>query len=114
VETIEYHASLAEEARGRLAELGYENVAVAVGDGHEGLPGHAPYDAAYLTCGASAIPESVIEQVRAGGRILAPIETDSLLGRGGQTLLRARKRPDGSLDRERHGSVRFVRMQSPS
>jgi protein-L-isoaspartate(D-aspartate) O-methyltransferase len=114
VRSVEYHASLAEEARERLARLGYGNADVRVGDGHEGLPEHAPYDAAYLTCAASAIPDAVIEQLRSGGRVVAPIETDSLLGRGGQTLVRATKRRDGSLDRERHGSVRFVRMRGPS
>jgi protein-L-isoaspartate(D-aspartate) O-methyltransferase len=114
VKSIEYHANLAEAARDRLTGLGYENVAVQAGDGHEGLPEGAPYDAAYLTCGTSTIPDSVIEQVRPDGRILAPIETDSVLGRGGQTLVRVTKRPDGSLDREHHGSVRFVRMQDSS
>jgi protein-L-isoaspartate(D-aspartate) O-methyltransferase len=114
VKSVEYHASLAEAARDRLAELGYENVAVRVGDGHEGLPERAPYDAAYLTCGVSAVPDSVTEQLRPDGRIVAPIETDSVLGRGGQTLVRATKRPDGSLDCERHGSVRFVRMRGSS
>ncbi|PSP61641.1 protein-L-isoaspartate O-methyltransferase [Halobacteriales archaeon QH_8_64_26] len=114
VRSVEYHANLAEAARDRLAELGYENVEVQAGDGHEGLPEGTPYDAAYLTCGAGAIPGSVIEQVRPGGRIVAPIETDSVLGRDGQTLVRATKRPDGSLDRERHGSVRFVRMRGSS
>ncbi|PSP72131.1 protein-L-isoaspartate O-methyltransferase [Halobacteriales archaeon QS_3_64_16] len=114
VKSVGYHANLAEEARDRLADLGYENVAVQAGDGHGGLPEGATYDAAYLTCGASAIPDSVIEQVRPGGRILAPIETDSVLGRGGRPLVRVTKRPDGALDREDHGSVRFVRTRGSS
>ncbi|PSQ26360.1 protein-L-isoaspartate O-methyltransferase, partial [Halobacteriales archaeon QS_9_67_15] len=45
------------------------------------------------------------EQVRPGGYLLAPI------GRHRQTLVRARHRADGSLDREKHGGVRFVELQ---
>ncbi|PSP87380.1 protein-L-isoaspartate O-methyltransferase [Halobacteriales archaeon QS_4_69_34] len=105
--SVEYHERLAERARERLAELGY-GVAVRTGDGHDGWPTHAPYDAAYLTCAASEIPASVIEQVHTGGRIVAPVEAGRL---GGQTLVRATKRADGGLDREEHGGVRFVSMQ---
>ncbi|EMA48931.1 protein-L-isoaspartate O-methyltransferase [Halococcus morrhuae DSM 1307] len=104
VKSIEYHASLAENARERLSELGY-TVDIRVGDGHDGWPEHAPYDGAYLTCAAPEIPEAVAEQVRPGGAIVAPIGTRR------QTLVRARRRADGSLDRTEHGGVRFVPMQ---
>jgi protein-L-isoaspartate(D-aspartate) O-methyltransferase len=103
--TVEYHESLAESARERLAELGYEEVSVRAGDGREGWPAHAPYDRAYLTCAATALPEAVVEQVRPGGLLLAPV------GDRRQTLVRARRRADGTLDREEHGGVRFVSMQ---
>ncbi|MFB6200637.1 MAG: protein-L-isoaspartate(D-aspartate) O-methyltransferase [Halorhabdus sp.] len=105
VYSVEYHASLAERARRRLAETGYEGVSITVGDGHDGWPEHAPYDRAYLTCAASEIPEAVIDQLRPEGVFLGPI------GTGRQTLVRARKRPDGSLDRESFGGVRFVEMR---
>jgi protein-L-isoaspartate(D-aspartate) O-methyltransferase len=85
--------------------LGYGEVSVRVGDGREGWPAHAPYDRAYLTCAAPELPERVVEQVRPGGYVLAPI------GTGRQTLVRARRRADGSVERETHGGVRFVRMQ---
>jgi len=105
VYSVEFHDPLAAAARERLSRLGYP-IQVRVGDGHEGWPEHAPYDAAYLTCAAAEVPEAVIDQVRPGGRIVAPI------GRGRQTLVRATRRADGGLDRERHGGVRFVPMQS--
>jgi protein-L-isoaspartate(D-aspartate) O-methyltransferase len=105
VYSVEFHDPLAAAARERLDRLGYA-VHVRAGDGHEGWPAHAPYDAAYLTCAAAELPDAVIEQVRPGGRIVAPI------GRGRQTLVRATRRADGGLDRERHGGVRFVPMQS--
>jgi protein-L-isoaspartate(D-aspartate) O-methyltransferase len=105
VYSVEYHERLAEETRERLDRLGYGDVAIRVGDGREGWPAHAPYDAAYLTCAATEFPEAVVEQVRPGGTVLAP------LGDGRQRLVSARRRADGALDREEHGLVRFVRMQ---
>ncbi|WP_280177958.1 protein-L-isoaspartate(D-aspartate) O-methyltransferase [Halorussus marinus] len=107
VSSVEYHESLAESARERLAELGYGDVSIRVGDGHEGWRAHAPYDAAYLTCAATALPEAVVEQVRPGGRLLGPIGAAA----GAQRLVYARRRADGSLDRETRGRVRFVPMQ---
>ena len=102
--SVEYVESLAVEARERLERLGYGDVSVRVGDGAEGWAEHAPYDAAYFTCAAPGLPDPVIEQLRTGGRILAPI------GTGSQTLVRAEK-TDTGLDRDRHGGVRFVQMQ---
>ncbi|MFB6170894.1 MAG: protein-L-isoaspartate(D-aspartate) O-methyltransferase [Haloarculaceae archaeon] len=104
VYSVEYRQALADGARERLARLGSE-VTVRVGDGHAGWPDHAPYDAAYLTCAAPAVPEAVIEQVRPGGPIVAPV------GTGRQELCRLWKRADGGVDRESHGGVRFVEMQ---
>jgi len=105
VYSVEYHETLAEQARETLAETGYGAVSVRAGDGKAGWPEHAPYDRAYLTCAAPELPEAVVEQVRPGGVILAPI------GSGTQRLVRARRQPDGSLDRETHGRVRFVPLQ---
>ena len=104
VYSMEYHDELAERARQTLADLGYGAVSVRAGDGHEGWPEHAPYDAAYLTCAAESFPEAVIEQVREGGRLLAPI------GDGRQRLVYAEKR-NGTLRREEGSRVRFVPMQ---
>ena len=105
VYSVEYAPELARAARERLDRLGYD-IAVREGDGHEGWPEHAPYDAAYLTCAAPAFPTAVVEQVRPEGRLLGPL-TD----RRGQTLVAARRRADGSLDRTDHGGVRFVTMR---
>lgn len=105
VYSVEYHDSLARTARTKLDDLGYGGVSVRVGDGHEGWADHAPYDAAYLTCAAAELPSAVVEQVRPGGRLLAPI------GTANQRLVFARRRADGSLDRDACGRVRFVPMQ---
>jgi protein-L-isoaspartate(D-aspartate) O-methyltransferase len=107
VYSVEYESSLAHEARDRLDRLGYgDGVRVRAGDGHGGWPEHAPYDGAYLTCAPVSIPEPVVEQVRPGGRVVAPV------GRGRQELVRLTRRADGGVDRETHGGVRFVPMRS--
>jgi protein-L-isoaspartate(D-aspartate) O-methyltransferase len=105
VYSVEYHDSLARQARERLDRLGYGAVSVRAGDGKQGWPDHAPYDRAYLTCAADEFPDAVVEQTRPGGLVLAPI------GDTRQVLVRARRRADGTLERERHGGVRFVRLQ---
>lgn len=102
--SVEVDADLADQARTRFADLGYDDISVRVGDGREGWPEHAPYDAVYLTCAAPDFPEPLIEQVRDGGVLLAP------LGRLRQELVRATVE-DGSLSREQRGGVRFVRMR---
>ena len=102
--SVEYVPELADRARETLDRLGYD-VSIRTGDGHEGWPEHAPYDAAYLTCAAEQVPSAVVEQVRPGGRVLAPI------GGARQQLLRLTVREDGRTERETFGGVRFVRMQ---
>lgn len=102
--SVEYVRTLALEARERLDELGYD-VRLRVGDGREGWPEHAPYDGAYLTCAAGSIPQAIVEQVRDGGRIVAPI------GDGRQELIRATVGEATVTRRETHGGVRFVTMQ---
>jgi protein-L-isoaspartate(D-aspartate) O-methyltransferase len=105
VYSVEYHEALAADARETLDAVGYGDISVRVGDGRAGWAEHAPYDCAYLTCAASAFPEQVVEQVRPGGILLAPI------GNGTQVLVKAIKRADGTLERERHGHVRFVPLK---
>ena len=101
VVSLEYHDQLAEKARERLATLDVP-VTVHTGDGHGGWPPEAPYDAAYLTCAAPAVPDAITRQVP-DGPIVAPV------GRRHQELVRIRRTPDGPV-RESHGSVRFVPM----
>jgi protein-L-isoaspartate(D-aspartate) O-methyltransferase len=105
VYSVEYHDELARHARETLDATGYGAVSVRAGDGRQGWPDHAPYDAAYLTCAASEFPEAVVEQVRPGGVVLGPV------GDSSQVLVRGIKQSDGSLDRESHGHVRFVPLQ---
>lgn len=103
--SVEFSERLASRARETLERIGYGAVSVRTGDGRNGWPEHAPYDAAYFTCAVPDIPEPVIEQVRAGGTILAPV------GRRSQDLVHACVGEHGIENRETHGRVRFVSIR---
>jgi protein-L-isoaspartate(D-aspartate) O-methyltransferase len=105
VYSIEIVAPLGEAARARLAELGYQNVHVRVGDGYKGWPEHAPFDRVLLTAAPPEIPDPLVEQLREGGVLVAPV------GEQGDTqrLVRWTKR-EGRLHKEDLGAVRFVPM----
>ncbi|WP_440766818.1 protein-L-isoaspartate(D-aspartate) O-methyltransferase [Natronorubrum sp. DTA7] len=105
VYSVEYGDELAEQARKKLARIGYGDVSIRIGDGREGWPELAPFDVAYFTCATPGFPDPVVEQVRSGGQLLAPIGTRF------QTLVEATKREEGGLERTEHGGVRFVEMR---
>lgn len=73
VYTVEYVSELAEMAKTRLEKLGYNNIEVRMGNGYEGWPEHAPYDAIIVTAAAPQIPEPLIEQLKPGGRMVIPV-----------------------------------------
>jgi len=101
--TIEIVAPLAEQARQRLADLGYTNVSVRSGDGYAGWPEEAPFDAIMITAAAPRIPEPLKEQLRDGGRMILPVGEDY------QELVVVR-RNGARFDQERVLPVRFVPM----
>lgn len=71
--TIERISSLSERARAIVRDLGYENIYFKVGDGTLGWPEEAPFDRIIITAGAPEIPESLVEQLKDGGIIVAPV-----------------------------------------
>jgi protein-L-isoaspartate(D-aspartate) O-methyltransferase len=71
--TIERFASLADTAQALLAHLNYSNIVVALGDGSNGLPQYAPYDAIVVAAAAPEIPPALVDQLREGGRLVIPI-----------------------------------------
>jgi protein-L-isoaspartate(D-aspartate) O-methyltransferase len=71
--TIERHASLADIARQRYRDLGYDNIEVRTGDGTEGWPDAAPFDAIIASAGAPGIPEVLRTQLAIGGRLVLPV-----------------------------------------
>lgn len=71
--TVEYRTELATEAAVRLARLGYENAHVFCGDGTLGLPDFAPFQAILVAAAGPKIPVPLLEQLAAGGRMVAPV-----------------------------------------
>lgn len=73
VYSIERIASLAKRARAVLVRLGYGNVTVVHGDGSQGLPEAAPFDAIVVSAAAPQVPASLMDQLRDGGRLVIPV-----------------------------------------
>lgn len=73
VYSIELLPELSQRAQRTLAALGYRNVFLKVGDGYEGWPEHAPYEAIIVTCAPPEIPPPLLEQLAEGGRMVIPI-----------------------------------------
>lgn len=103
VYTIEIVAPLADEARARLARLGYGNVSVRAGDGYAGWPEAAPFDAIIVTAAAPRVPEPLRQQLKDGGRLILPVGEDA------QELLLITRRGERYEER-RVLPVRFVPM----
>jgi protein-L-isoaspartate(D-aspartate) O-methyltransferase len=74
--SIERHESLAESARALLAALGYSNVNVVTGDGTQGFPEAAPYDAIVVSAAAAEVPPALITQLAEGGRMIIPVGSE--------------------------------------
>jgi protein-L-isoaspartate(D-aspartate) O-methyltransferase len=102
--TVERHKILAETARGRLAQLGYENLSVLHGDGTLGWPEHAPFDAIVVAAGGPEVPATLKQQLAIGGRLVIPVGTDLR----SQKLLRVVRTGETEFREEDLGSVRFV------
>lgn len=71
--SVERHATLAAEAQRTLDALGYRNVKVVVGDGTQGFPLEAPYDAITVAAAAPALPPALLAQLSEGGRMIIPV-----------------------------------------
>ncbi len=73
VTSVERIESLADRARENLARAGITSVRIVIGDGTEGYPPGAPYDAIIITAASPAVPQPLIDQLAEGGRLVAPI-----------------------------------------
>src|SRR5262249_4393370 len=76
VYSIEIIEELAQEARERLARLGYLNIEFRIGDGSRGWPEHAPYDKIIVAAAPETIPPVLIGQLKPGGRMVIPVGQD--------------------------------------
>jgi protein-L-isoaspartate(D-aspartate) O-methyltransferase len=102
VYSIERFKSLAERATAILGELGLTNVRIHIGDGSNGWPEAAPYEAIIVTAAAPRVPPPLLEQLMEGGRLVLPVG-----GRGGQFLERWIRRGN-KHEHEQIAPVAFV------
>ena len=100
--SLERHATLADEARDRLARLGYANARVITGDASLGYAPEAPYDRILITAATPRIDPALMDQLTPDGRIVAPI---------GDLELQELVVRDAYGREERHGPVKFVPLR---
>jgi len=102
VVTVERHPPLLERAREILTSLGYRNVELHLTNGSLGWPAGAPYDRIIVTAAAPDVPEPLMDQLAADGRLVIPV------GSASQQELLLVKRKGGQTERRKLGPVRFV------
>jgi protein-L-isoaspartate(D-aspartate) O-methyltransferase len=87
--TLELVPELVEMARANLQRAGVMNATVRQGDGAQGLPGEAPFDAIVLSGSVASVPQALLEQLKVGGRLIAivgqePVMRATLFTRSGE------------------------------
>jgi protein-L-isoaspartate(D-aspartate) O-methyltransferase len=103
--SVERYADLAAFAQAALARAGIANVDIVVGDGTEGLPEHAPFDAVLVAAAFPEVPPPLAEQLVEGGRLVQPI------GPGGYDDVILFERRGDVLEQVRSlTGARFVRL----
>jgi len=106
VYSMELEPTLAAAASERLARLGYRNVTVRQGDGHDGWPERAPFDAIVVTAAAESTPPALLAQLKPGGRMVIPVGPSW----GSQELELCRKDAAGTVSRKRSSRWRSCRF----
>lgn len=101
--SIEIVEPLGREAAVRLDALGYDNVMVRIGDGYQGWPEEAPFDAIVVTAAPEEIPPKLVEQLAEGGKMVVPVGTHY------QELMLLEKK-GGKMEKRAVTAVRFVPM----
>ena len=103
--SVERRPEFAVRARASLQRLRIENVEIVVGDGTEGIPDHAPYEAIIVSAAFTSVPGPLASQLAAGGRLVEP------LGPGGAEEVVLFSKTGGGLKRRRMLTrAHFVRL----
>ena len=109
VYSIEVVPALAARAEQTLRAEGYHNIVVRVGDGAEGWPEHAPFDAIVVTAAAPEVPPALVAQLKPGGRMVIPVGMPA----GEQRLLVVTRDAAGGVSRRDVLGVAFVPLVAP-
>jgi len=104
VYSIEIVEPLADEAKKRLADLGYKNITVRHGDGYRGWKEHAPFDLIIVAAAPDHVPQPLVDQLAPGGKLVIPV------GDWYQELILIEKSEDGTVRRQSVAPVAFVPM----
>ena len=104
VYTIEIMEPLGRRASETLERQGYANVSVRIGDGYQGWPESAPFDAILVTAAPEEVPQPLIEQLKPGGRLVIPVGPENQV----QSLHVLRKTGSGETQITDVLPVRFV------
>lgn len=104
--TVERIPELADQAKERLATIGFHNIEFKAGDGSDGWPEHAPYDRIIVTAACSVLPEPLCDQLKPGGKMIIPIGPQDV-----QKLVLIEKDLDGKLFTTDIYHVRFVEFK---
>jgi len=102
--SVERHAALSDKARRNLDSLGYGNVTLKVGDGSEGWPEQAPFDAILVAAGGPSLPAALKAQLEIGGRLVMPVGGEPRR----QRLVRVTRVAANCFEERELGSVMFV------
>ena len=106
VYSIEIIEKLGSKATRLFKELGYNTIKVKIGDGYEGWPEEAPFDAIMVTACASSVPTHLVSQLKDGGHLLIPIS------KGNDQILYRYRRQGENLSIEESVTCRFVPLLS--
>ena len=104
---VELIPALVKRARHTLSEQGYENVTVYQAGDSLGWPEEAPYDVIIVAAAAPRVPQSLVQQLGDGGRLIIPVGD-----RGGQELIRVERHPEGLTRRGRCSFVPLVGQEA--
>lgn len=105
VYSIERHKALYLKTSELLKSMGYGHIRCFYGDGYLGLPLFSPFDKILVTAAAPEIPKELFKQLRTGGIMVIPVDSDR-----DQKMLRITKLSDTEMKKESFGAFRFVPM----
>ncbi len=103
--TIERQKRLFEDNKAFIFKSKYPCIKFFYGDGFEGLPTYAPFDKIIITAGAPFIPPKLLDQLKAGGSMVIPVDEGVH-----QRMIRITKMQDGSFNEESFDYFSFVPM----